>query len=157
MALIPVLFAYSGWNAATYVTGRDARPRARASGARSRSGRASCVALYMAVNAVYLRAMPLARARRRRRTPPAPRPLALGGERRRAVLSPLVAVCVLSSLQATVLVGPRIYQAMADDGLFFAAARAPQPEDAARPSLALVRAGGSRCGAARQRHASTSC
>jgi APA family basic amino acid/polyamine antiporter len=35
------------------------------------------------------------------------------------VLSPLVALCVLSSMQATVLVGPRLYQAMAADGLFF--------------------------------------
>ena len=47
--------------------------------------------------------------------------LRLGGEGAAALLSPLVAVCVLSSLQATVLVGPRIYQAMAVDGLFFPA------------------------------------
>jgi APA family basic amino acid/polyamine antiporter len=43
----------------------------------------------------------------------------LGGAPYAAALAPLVALCVLSSLQATVLVGPRIYQAMATDGLFF--------------------------------------
>ena len=37
-----------------------------------------------------------------------------------AALAPLVALCVLSSMQASVLVGPRIYQAMANDRLFFA-------------------------------------
>jgi APA family basic amino acid/polyamine antiporter len=46
--------------------------------------------------------------------------LRLGGELSARLLSPLVAVCVLSSLQATVHVGPRIYQAMANDRLFFA-------------------------------------
>jgi APA family basic amino acid/polyamine antiporter len=40
--------------------------------------------------------------------------------RARLLLTPLVAVSILSSLQATVLTGPRIYQAMAEDGLFFA-------------------------------------
>src|SRR5581483_6560162 len=44
----------------------------------------------------------------------------LAGEGAARLLSPLIAVCVLSSLQATVLVGPRIYQAMANDRLFFA-------------------------------------
>jgi APA family basic amino acid/polyamine antiporter len=45
----------------------------------------------------------------------------LGGAHVARLLSPLVAICVLSSLQATVLVGPRIYQVMATDGVFFRA------------------------------------
>jgi APA family basic amino acid/polyamine antiporter len=44
--------------------------------------------------------------------------LILGGPAAAAALSPLVVVCVLSSLHATILVGPRIYHAMAVDGLF---------------------------------------
>jgi APA family basic amino acid/polyamine antiporter len=66
---------------------------------------------------VYLRAMPLADLAHA--TEPArAAALALGGTAAGSVLSPLIAVCVLSSMQASVLVGPRIYQAMAKDGLF---------------------------------------
>ncbi|MDP9152363.1 MAG: amino acid permease, partial [Myxococcota bacterium] len=77
------------------------------------------VALYVAINTVYLRAMPmhdLARATEPARTAA----WVLGGDAAAAVLSPLVALCVLSSMQASTLVGPRIYCAMAGDGLFFA-------------------------------------
>ncbi len=75
-ALVSVMFAYSGWNAATYVAGEMRDPTR---------------GLGRALGAIAARC-----------------------------LSPLVAVSILSSLQATVLVGPRIYQAMANDGLFFA-------------------------------------
>jgi APA family basic amino acid/polyamine antiporter len=118
-ALIPVLFAYTGWNAATYVAG-EMRDPARSLGRALALGTGLCVVLYLAVNAVYLRALPvgeLAQARDPARAAAA----MLGGDAAASLLSPLVALCVLSSLQASVLVGPRIYQAMATDGLFFAA------------------------------------
>jgi APA family basic amino acid/polyamine antiporter len=118
-ALIPVLFAYSGWNAATYVSG-EMRDPARTLGRALALGTGLCVVLYLAVNAVYLRAMPLADLAAARE-PARASALALGGSAAAAALSPLVAVCVLSSMQASVLVGPRIYQAMASDGLFFPA------------------------------------
>jgi basic amino acid/polyamine antiporter, APA family len=118
VALIPVMFAYSGWNAATYVAG-EMRDPTRALGRALALGTALCVALYVAVNVVYLRAMPLADLGQA--TEPArAAAILLGGHAASAVLSPLVAVCVLSSLHATILVGPRIYHAMAGDGLFFA-------------------------------------
>jgi APA family basic amino acid/polyamine antiporter len=115
-ALIPVLFAYSGWNAATYVAGEMREP-ARGLGRALGLGTGLCVLLYLAVNAVYLRAMPigdLARASEPARSAA----LALGGGAAGSVMSPLIAICVLSSMQASVLVGPRIYHAMARDGLF---------------------------------------
>jgi APA family basic amino acid/polyamine antiporter len=78
-----------------------------------------CVVLYVAINTIYLRALPLATLAAS--TDPArASAIRLGGDAVGRLLSPLVAICVLSSLQATVLVGPRIYQAMAVDGLFFA-------------------------------------
>jgi APA family basic amino acid/polyamine antiporter len=116
-ALIPVLFAYSGWNAATYVAGEMRDPR-RGLGRALALGTAMCVVLYLAVNAVYLRGLPLPLLAASKE-PARATALALGGGAAAAVLSPLVAVCVLSSMQASVLVGPRIYQAMARDGLFF--------------------------------------
>jgi APA family basic amino acid/polyamine antiporter len=118
VGLISVLFAYSGWNAATYVAG-EMRDPARGLGRALGLGTAMCVVLYMAINAVYLRALPLADLAQS--TDPArAAALRLGGDLAARLLSPLVGVCVLSSLQATVHVGPRIYQAMANDRLFFA-------------------------------------
>jgi APA family basic amino acid/polyamine antiporter len=116
LALIPVMFAYSGWNAATYVTGEMHSP-ARDLGRALAIGTGLCVALYVAVNVVYLRAMPLAELAQST-APARAAAIRIGGERVAAWLSPLIAVCVLSSLHATILVGPRIYKAMADDGLF---------------------------------------
>ncbi len=117
-ALIPVFFAYSGWNAATYIAGELREPR-RGLGQALALGTGLCVVLYLAVNAVYLRAMPLG-ALAGVDQPARAAAVQLGGARAAALLSPLVAVCVLSSMQASVLVGPRLYQAMAADGLFFA-------------------------------------
>jgi APA family basic amino acid/polyamine antiporter len=117
-ALIPVLFAYSGWNAATYVAG-EMRDPSRGLGRALALGTALCMALYLAVNCVYLRALPVAQLAGSAE-PARAVALMLGGRAAASLLSPLVAVCVLSSLQASVLVGPRVYQAMAVDGLFFA-------------------------------------
>jgi basic amino acid/polyamine antiporter, APA family len=134
VALIPVLFAYSGWNAATYVAG-EMRDPGRGLGRALALGTLMCVVLYMAINAVYLRALPLSELAQS--TDPARAAISrLVGDRAAQVLSPLVAVCVLSSLQATVLVGPRIYQAMAGDRLFFAPLGRTSPRTGA-PTVAL--------------------
>ncbi|MGH7437977.1 MAG: APC family permease, partial [Polyangiaceae bacterium] len=138
VALIPVLFAYSGWNAATYVAG-EMRDPTRGLGRALALGTGMCVALYLAINAVYLRALPLAELSAS--SDPARAAigrLAGGGFAR--MLSPLIAVCVLSSLQATVLVGPRIYQAMALDGLFFAPLGRTSPRTGAPMTSFVVQA-----------------
>lgn len=118
VALVPVLFAYSGWNAATYVTG-EMRDPGRTLGRALALGTLMCILLYLAINTVYLRALPIDQLAR---SGDAARGAAarLAGEGAARLLSPLVALCVMSSLHATVLVGPRIYQAMANDQLFFA-------------------------------------
>jgi APA family basic amino acid/polyamine antiporter len=118
LALIPVLFAYSGWNAATYVAG-ELRDPPRMLGRALVLGTALCIVLYLAVNVSYLRAMPLAEMRH---VPDVARAAALhlGSPAVAAWMGPLAAVCILSSLQATVFTGPRIYRAMALDGVFFA-------------------------------------
>jgi APA family basic amino acid/polyamine antiporter len=116
-ALVPVLFAYSGWNAATYVSGEMRNPT-RSLGRALALGTGLCIVLYLLINLVYLRAMPLD-GLMHAKEPARIAATLLGGNVVAAVLSPLVAVCVLSSMQASVLVGPRIYRAMAIDGLFF--------------------------------------
>ncbi len=115
--LVPALFAYSGWNAATYVTG-EMRDPSRGLWRALAIGTGLCVVLYLAVNAAYLRALPLDELARTGE-PAREAAVRLGGPAAAVLLGPLVAVCVLSSLQATILVGARIYYAMATDGLFF--------------------------------------
>jgi APA family basic amino acid/polyamine antiporter len=117
-ALMAVFFAYSGWNAATYITG-EMRDAQRTLGRALALGTGVCIVLYILVNGVYLHSMSLPELAAAKQ-PAREAAMALGGPAAAAVLSPLMAICVLSSMQASVLVGPRIVEAMAADGVFFA-------------------------------------
>jgi|HubBroStandDraft_1064217.scaffolds.fasta_scaffold01281_8 basic amino acid/polyamine antiporter, APA family len=117
MALVPAMFAYSGWNAATYIAGEIRDPE-RSLGRSLAIGTLVCTALYVAVNLSYMRAMPLADLAKTA-NPAQVTALRLGGPRVAACLGPLVALCILSSLQATLQVGPHLYRSMSIDGVFF--------------------------------------
>jgi len=117
LALSPVLFSYLGWNATVYVASeiRDAQrnvPRSLF------LGLAVCIAVYLAVNAVYLYALPLPELQHAANAGQAAAEQLFG-----PVSGTLLAVFVLGSivatLNATILVGPRIAYAMALDGRFF--------------------------------------
>jgi APA family basic amino acid/polyamine antiporter len=116
-ALLPILFSYSGWNVATYVAGEMRDPR-RTLGRALVLGTSISVALYLAVNALYLHALSLPGLRAVNE----PALVSFGRLSSSGVgtaLGVLVAFSILGSLQATLVAGPRIYQAMAEDGLFF--------------------------------------
>ena len=142
-ALIPVFFAYSGWNAATYIAGEMREPE-RNLGKALVVGTGLCILLYLAVNVSYLHALPIAELKG------AADPARLTAERLEGgwaanLLTPLVAMCVLGSMQANVLTGPRICKAMADDGLFFrfagsmgARSRSPYVALAAQALIAIA-------------------
>ena len=115
-ALIPIYFAYSGWNAATYVAG-EMRDPGRDLGRALALGTLACVVLYLAVNAGFLSALGLSGLRESKDIAGATVAEIFGGGMGSFVTA-LVALAVLSSLQATVVTGPRIYHAMAEDGLF---------------------------------------
>ena len=118
-ALVPVLFAYGGWHTTTFMAAevRDARrnlPRGLLLGV------AGVTVLYLGVNYVCLRVLgveelaangsPAYEVMRR----------ALGGPGA-AILSAGIAVSALGFLSQAVLTSPRVYFAMARDGLFFQA------------------------------------
>jgi APA family basic amino acid/polyamine antiporter len=117
LALSPILFSYLGWNAPVFV-GSEIHTPGRTIPRALFLGLAICTGLYLAVNVVYLYALPIDALRA------APR---AGDAAARALFGPLggtlVALVVLASvascLHATILVGPRIAYAMALDGLFF--------------------------------------
>jgi APA family basic amino acid/polyamine antiporter len=143
MALVPAMFAYSGWNAATYIAGEMSDP-ARGLGRALAIGTLICTVLYVLVNLSYMRAMPLSELAAIA-DPARLTAMRLGGPKVAALLGPLVAVCILSSLQATVQVGPHLYRAMAVDRVFFrwlglthAGTRAPVAALGAQAGIAIA-------------------
>ncbi len=134
-ALSPILFTYLGWNASVYVASEIRSPERNV----PRSlflGLAICAGIYLLVNAVYLYALPLAVLSEAPDAGTAAG-LALFGPEAGALISIFVLVSVLGTLNATVLVGPRIAYAMALDGLFVG--RADRVHSAFRtPSTAIV-------------------
>jgi APA family basic amino acid/polyamine antiporter len=117
LALSPVLFSYLGWNSSIYVASEIREP-ARNLPRSLFLGLGICTALYLLVNLVYVTALPLEALRG---VPNAGEAAAraLFGEAGGAAFGLLVLLSILGTLNATVLVGPRIAYAMALDGLFF--------------------------------------
>jgi APA family basic amino acid/polyamine antiporter len=116
-AMVPVLFAFGGWQTASFVAGeiRDARknlPRALVIGV------SGVIVLYLAVNFVCLRVLGVAGLAAT--TTPASDVMryALGPAGARAIAAG-IAISTLGFLSQGMLTAPRVYFAMAKDGLFF--------------------------------------
>lgn len=116
-AMVPVLFAYGGWQTANFIAAEIKEPRKNLPRALL-IGVAGVITLYVTVNMVYLRALgPEALARTTVPATAAMR-LAMGG--RGATLIALgITVSTLGFLSQSVLTAPRVYFAMAEDGVFF--------------------------------------
>ena len=117
LALSPVLFSYLGWNSSVYVASEIREPGRNI----PRSlflGLAICIVIYLLMNAVYLYAIPVAELRGEANAGEAAA-RALFGSAGGTLVGLLVLISILGTLNATVLVGPRIAYAMALDGLFF--------------------------------------
>lgn len=119
-ALLPVLFSYSGWNAAAYLTGEIREPGKNLSKALV-LGTVISMLLYLGLNAVYMRMVPLPEMRTTEGSVARVCLDRIFGRGMSAPFSAMIAISIASSLQASVMVGPRIYKAMAEDGLFFKA------------------------------------
>jgi APA family basic amino acid/polyamine antiporter len=116
--LFYVMYAYSGWNAASYVAGEVKDP-ARALPRSLLLGSGLVIVLYLALNLVFAYAVPLAEVTfaNAERIPQ----LAvenLFGARACNAFSFAVGLTFLATVSAFVVTGPRIYYAMARDGLF---------------------------------------
>jgi basic amino acid/polyamine antiporter, APA family len=126
LALIPVMFAYSGWNAAAYIAeeirepGRNV-PRALA------LGTGAVIAIYVLLNLLYLFVLPvgqLAQVQGSVLDVIADRLLGLMAGH---VMGAVSIVSLAASISANVFAGPRVYYAMARDGLFLPAAGRVHP------------------------------
>lgn len=114
--LIFVMFSYSGWNAAAYIGGEIRDPRRNLPRALI-YGTLVVIVLYVAMNALYIYAVPLAEmASVIRIAELASRNLF--GLNVAPFLNIIFMGTILGSISAMVIVGPRVYYAMAQDGLF---------------------------------------
>lgn len=117
VSLIFISFAYSGWNAAAYMGAEIANPRRNIPLALM-TGTLIVVGLYVLLNAVYLYALP-PEAMNGVLEIGAKSATSLFGIGVSRLFSAAVALGLLSVLSAMILTGPRVYYAMARDGLFF--------------------------------------
>jgi len=116
-AMVPIAFAYGGWQTASFVAGemRDAR-RDLSHGLLM--GVAGVIALYLAVNIACLRVLgPTGLAATA--TPASDVMRAVLGERGAQWIAVAIAISTLGFLSQSMLTGPRVYYAMARDRLFF--------------------------------------
>jgi APA family basic amino acid/polyamine antiporter len=117
LALVSVLWAFDGWADLSFVAGEVRDPR-RVLPRAIIIGTLAVIAIYLLANVAYLAVMPVEEIRRSK--------LVAADVAQRLIGAPgvvFVAVTVMLStfgtLNATLLTAPRVFFAMADDGLFF--------------------------------------
>jgi APA family basic amino acid/polyamine antiporter len=128
LALVPIMFTYSGWNAAAYVAEEIRNPSRNVPLALG-LGTAGVIGIYMLMNALYLFAMPIGEF--------AALPLDGGLTAHVAerlfgfvagnVIAIFTIVSIAALISAMVMAGPRVYYAMARDHVFLKSAARVHP------------------------------
>jgi APA family basic amino acid/polyamine antiporter len=125
VSLLWVMFGYSGWNAATYVAEEVRRPE-RTLPIALAFGTVVVAVMYLFLNIVFIYAVPLESMKGQ---------IAIGsiaasnlfGPGVAGVFSALMAVCIVSTVNAEITIGPRVYYAMAKNRAFFKGAARVHP------------------------------
>jgi APA family basic amino acid/polyamine antiporter len=116
-AMVPVLFAYGGWQTSSFVAGEMREPKKNLPRGLV-IGVSGVIVLYLLVNFVYLNALGVEGLAST--TTPASEVMFLAlGEKGRKLIAVGIAISTLGFLSQGMLTAPRVYFAMADDGLFF--------------------------------------
>jgi len=126
ISLLWVMVGYSGWNAATYV-GEEVRQPDRTLPLSLGIGTAIVMAAYLGLNLLFIYATPLDRMKN---------VVAVGsmaaadlfGSNIGGLFSALMAVSLISTVNAMVTIGPRVYYAMAHNRAFFRSAGVVHPK-----------------------------
>lgn len=116
VSLVWISFAYSGWNATVYIAGEVRDPKRNLQ--KSLLGGCLLVTLlYLALNTLFLYAAPIDAISGQ----PDVAAIAaqhLGGPFLQSAVRLLIALALLTSISAMMMIGPRVYARMAEDGLF---------------------------------------
>jgi len=115
--MVPVLFAYGGWQTASFVAGEIREPRRNLPRALV-IGVSGVVVLYLAVNFVCVRVLGASGLAATKTPATDLMRLALGSTGARLIAAG-IAISTLGFLSQGMLTAPRIYFAMAEDRLFF--------------------------------------
>jgi APA family basic amino acid/polyamine antiporter len=125
LGVVTVLWAYNGWQDVTCLSGEVRDPR-RALPRALVGGTLTVAAVYLLANAAYLHVLPLSNM--------AASPLVaadvavrLVGPAGSALVAALVCISTFGALNAVLMAIPRVFWAMADDGLFFRFVAAVHP------------------------------
>jgi amino acid transporter len=135
LALVSVLWAYDGFADVSFVSGEVRNPERNLPRALL-LGTGAVVAIYLLVNAAYLYLMPIGEVARSRLVA-ADAAQVLVGRVGVGMVAVVVMVSTFGGLAGSMLTGPRIFFAMADDGLFFKGVARIHPRFRT-PSVAIV-------------------
>ncbi len=116
-AMTPVMFAYGGWQTASFVSGEMKRPE-RDLAIGLLLGVIGVITVYVLVNVVCIRVLGTA-GLAATTTPASAVMRTVLGERGARLIAVGIAVSTLGFLSQSMLTAPRVYYAMAADGLFF--------------------------------------
>ncbi|MBM3261849.1 MAG: amino acid permease [candidate division Zixibacteria bacterium] len=125
IALVSVIWTIAGWEEVSFIGGEVKRPERNLPRVLL-IGVGSVTVLYVVVNYVYLRAIPVQEMAGVVRVGEIASN-AIFGHAGTGFFAVAVMIAVLGSLNGTILVGPRVYYAMARDGLFFRSAASVHP------------------------------
>jgi amino acid transporter len=125
IALVAVMWAYDGWADLTFMAGEVKDPD-RTLPRALLGGTAAVVAIYLVVNAAYLYVLPASEM------PGKPLVAAdaartLFGQAGASIVAAMVMLSAFGALNGSTMTGPRIFYAMAEDGLFFRPIAAVHP------------------------------
>ena len=116
-ALVPVMFAYGGWQTSCFIAGEVREPRKNLPRGLL-IGVMGVIVLYMLANYVYVHVLGVAMLTQTK-TPASEVMRLVLGERGKALIATGIAISTLGFLSQGMLTAPRVYFAMADDRLFF--------------------------------------
>ena len=117
LALVGVLWAFEGWNTCTFAAGEVKNPQ-RDLPLALILGTIAVIGLYLALNLVYYRVLTLPEVAQSTRVG-ADAAVRIFGRAGAQFVSLLIIISTLGSLNGSILAAPRVYYAMARDGLFF--------------------------------------
>jgi APA family basic amino acid/polyamine antiporter len=117
LSFLWIMFAYSGWNASAYCGSEAKTPRKNLPHSLI-LGTATVIVLYLALNLLYIYAIPINEVTAEASIG-GQAAAKLFGRSMEQIISVFIAFALFSSLSAYVMLGPRVYFSMAQDGLFF--------------------------------------
>ncbi|MBZ5497986.1 MAG: amino acid permease [Acidobacteriia bacterium] len=134
-AMVPVLFAYGGWQTACFIAGEVREPRKNLPRGLI-IGVTGVIALYLGVNFVCVRVLG-ASGLASTATPATDVMRSALGDTGARLIAAGIAVSTLGFLSQSMLTAPRVYYAMAEDGLFFKSVGRVHPRSRV-PSIAII-------------------